>query len=1294
MQIPKEIIERIKDAADIVKEIEQDQTLRKQGVNYFGLCPYHGDKTPSLSVSVTRRMFKCFACGEHGDVIKWRMDRDGISFEDAVRFLGKKYNVDIPEQSYTPEQQEHFKRVEALRNVMREAQSMFASALTEDNDFLRQRNLSYEVATRYQLGYSVQGIGSLLAKKGYEAYNISEADIAKYDVSSKTFKDKFFGRVLFPYMDKRGQVIGWTGRDIRKDAKSCKYLNTGETPLFTKGNNIYGLYQAKKSIIKLDKVYVVEGQMDVLSLVQYGVENVVAGSGTAFTEAQMRLLLALTMNVTFIYDGDNAGVKAAEKNLLPMVQKGFHVRCVSLPVGQDPDDMAQSLKEHTADWLSKSETSYVKFLSSVMYNSSQNEFEKLASTKFIVNIIANESEEIIKSQYLQELTVLSKESLDALQNIEENVELPEKQSSIEDGFHGIEDAKAYIDKDYPILHLTNSFEIFFKKIHQKMPYVYYQGVPSYTQIQELTSVCENVLFDNYDFDCDSRKESIDCLCMKELWKHGAQIDVWTGVDESASFINYYISYYADLIEEEKSNVEITQKYMLRCAEMISYAKETVRTISMDSWAKKLGLKVSALKDIVKPYTNERKSKSKILRDDSLDDDIVLATDRIPEYVENSDEYSKMLKQFNYYPIINKDGKPVCYMFRTDNGSFKRVGDFYMEPLLHVYAKTKEENKRIIRLNSLITKQSTYVEWPSSTFSRLNTVAEMLFNEGSYNFINGTAADYEKIKACFSYQFTKCLELKTYGKQHEGFFCFANAIFHEVDGEWRLDMADELGIMEDSQQKYYSPAFSKINTDIRKDDDQYEQIRSFVYKEVADKDRITFKRWAELMAEVYKINNNGMWAIMYAILCAFRSEIQPMKRFFTALFFTGPTNSGKTQIAISCRSLFVNPEQPSTNLKNTSDAAFFSILEKFRDVPVVFEEYNDDIITDNQFQGLKSVTYDGDGKTKRKSASTNDVETSKVNSPVVLLGQHAPSKDDGALCNRVILLEVPVKNDRTKHETDIFNELKRYEKKGLAYLLIEILKLRPLVTKYYESILEDTVEELKTEMRKMNKVVDLRLINTNSIFLSMVKLMKMYAQHLELPFTVEDFKELCVKKVIEQSDILKQSDKLAMFFQRISTLIDKGIVIEGRDFKIVETKYNSVALKDGDADVVPGTRILYVNLSKIYEYYSNAGSLNGEKPMKLTDLRGNLHSHPSYLGTVSNTRFAWQEAKEVPVARVGVDDDATGKNMSVSREIIKRSDSSSAVVLNYEILEQMDIHWLRDYKPIEQPNLFNTDNYEQ
>lgn len=1278
MQIPHDVIERVKDSVDIVAEINGDVKLRKQGVNYVGLCPFHGDSTPSLSVSPARRCYKCFACGEGGDVIKWRMKIDNSSFAEAVRELGKKTGVTVPDEALTPEEVKKRRCYEGLISCAREAQNIFASALDQDNEYLRSRKISYETAKRYGLGFSVRSIASELLRKGYSAEQIKAIDVAHE--REHGWSDKFYDRVLFPYMNRRGEVIGWTGRSIVQDVKSCKYLNTSETALFTKGNNIYGLSQAKNAIVKADKVYIVEGQFDVLSMAENGIDNVVAGSGTAFTEAQIKLIMSLTLNVTFIYDGDKAGVNAAKKNLLPLVKKGLKVRCVALPAGQDPDDMAKSLGDKMSDWLSKAEGSYVKFLADNVYHPKQDEFERLSATKMILGVISAEKEAVIRHNFISELASISKYSLDDIQEMTEEFDIPAENVNLEDGFTGAEEAKQFVDKELPILHLTNSFSLFMKRINERQPFVFYKGIPTKSQVQELQSVCDHVIFENYDFECDARKECIDVQCMKELFKFGMQVELYSSVRETpVSFINQYMYYYSDLVEEEKSSVETRQEYTLRCAEMISYAKETVRTISMDAWAKQLRLKPSALKDIVKPFVNERKSKSKIQSDDRLDDDVVIATDRIPDYVEDSEDYSRMLKQFSYYPIINKAGVPVCYMFRTDNGSFKRVGDFYMEPLLHVYSKNKEENKRIIKLNSLITKKSVYVEWPSSVFAKLNTMSEMLFNEGGYNFLNGTSADYEKIKACFSYQFTKCLELKTYGKQYEGFFCFANAIFHEVEGEWRLDMADELGIMEDDKVKYYSPAFSKINTDIRKDDDQYEQIRSFVYKDVAEKDRITFKRWAELMREVYKINNNGMWAIMYSILCAFRSEIQPMKRYFTALFFTGPTNSGKTQIAISCRSLFVSPDQPSTNLKNTSDAAFFSILEKFRDVPVVFEEYNDDIITDNQFQGLKSVTYDGDGKTKRKSAGTNDVETSKVNSPVVLLGQHAPSKDDGALCNRVILLEVPVKNDRTKHETEIFNELKRYEKKGLAYLLIEILKLRPLVNRYYEGLLEDTVEELKQEMRSRNKVVDMRLINTNSIFLAMVKLMKMYAQHLELPFSVEEFKAVSIAKIEEQSDILKQSDKLAMFFNRISSLIDLGKVMEGRDFKVVESKHGAVACKGKSVEVPANTSLIYVNISKIYEYYSNAGSLNGEKPMKLTDLRGNLHSHPAYIGEVSNTRFAWLEAHEETVTGLSVDDDSTGKSMTVNRVMVKKSDSSPATVLNYDVLKSMGINWTREYK---------------
>ena len=215
-----------------------------------------------------------------------------------------------------------------------------------------------------------------------------------------------------------------------------------------------------------------------------------------------------------------------------------------------------------------------------------------------------------------------------------------------------------------------------------------------------------------------------------------------------------------------------------------------------------------------------------------------------------------------------------------------------------------------------------------------------------------------------------------------------------------------------------------------------------------------------MNEVYRINDNGKWALLYSIMCAFRSDIHPINRHFTAIFFIGPTMSGKTQIAVSIRSLFVKPEAPSFNLNSGTDAAFFSILERFRDVPQIFEEYNDDMISDVKFQGLKQTCYDGEGKQKRKAATGNDIETSKVNAPAVILGQEAPQKDDNALSNRVVLCEVPKRESINEdHAQQIFQELKEAEKAGLSYLLLDILELRPIVRSQFPTLLKQCSKEL-------------------------------------------------------------------------------------------------------------------------------------------------------------------------------------------------------------------------------------------
>lgn len=1291
-QIPQEIIDKILDEVSIVSEISEDITLQKKGVNFLGLCPFHSEKTPSFTVSPAKGICKCFSCGKGGNVIWYRMQHDNLSYPEAIRELGRKHNIEVPAIELSPEQQQRQDERASAMIAITEAYNLFRDNLNsspEGKAYLSSRKISQEIIDLYGVGFAFDfdGLSRAMTSKGFNKEHLIAAGVSYWHEEKNRLKDVFWQRVLFPYFNKTGQVVGFTGRAINDQA--AKYKNTAETILFTKGKNIFGLYQARTAIQKADKVYIVEGQFDVLSMAQVGIRNVIGGSGTAFTPEQRKLLHGITNYVIFVYDGDAAGIAAAEKNLQAFVSDEFRVRCIALPQGKDPDDMAKIKGDDFAQWLNKAEMNYVDFMSKILFSKDDDEFQRLDKTKQILSIILKEKETIIRDSFLGTLAINSGYDLDKLHDLTDQTHLPEEPARFEPGFIGAEFAQEFIDPEDKEIHLVNDFSRFQTLIGEKQPCLFYSGVPSISDIQELSQLAERVVVHSPDMDCNYRKENSDCLMMKELYKFGLTVDV-SANERIKGFIYYYVEYYGELICEESPTPEVQNEYITRCAEMISYAKQAIQTVNLPAWAELLGLKLSSMKELVKPFANERKSKQKMDRErtDVYNDLMSVDTDRLPDYVEESEEYSRMLRRYGFYPLLNKEGMPVSYMFKVDHNSYRRVADFYIDPLFHVYSKNKEENRRVIRINRLYINKPTYVEWPSSVFVKLTTLQEMLINEGAYNFEGGDAKDYAKIWNCISYKFPKCTEIKVYGQQDENCFVFANGIFHQVDGEWKFEYTDELGLMRHEDEIFYSPAFSKVNAGVRKDNDKYEQDRWLVYTDTPESKRITFEKWAALMDEVYKINDNGKWATLYSIMCAFRSDIHPINRHFTAIFLIGPTMSGKTQLAVSMRSLFIKPEAPAFNLTSGTDAAFFSILERFRDVPQIFEEYNDDMISDVKFQGLKQTCYDGEGKQKRKAATSNDIEISKVNAPAIILGQEAPQADDNALSNRVVLCEVP-KNDSINedHAQRIFQELKDAERAGLSHLLLEILRLRPIMRGKFAELQKQCSKELqnKVEAAGSRSGDQTRVINTVSMFLATCKLLTLYAPELKLPFTYEEFAKLAVDKIRKQVDMLVKTDKLAMFFNTIDYLIDKGAIKCGRDFKI--ERPGRLKLKGGIEKIMQpaDTAVLYMNLSNVHKMYVAAMS-NGDKPLSLTTLEVNLNSHPAYIGQVSNTRFKWMEVKEIPVGGTTVNPSTGEKtnNMTMTRVMDQKEKQTSAVVLNYDVLSKMmGIDFERSERP-EQP----------
>ena len=1279
MRISDTDINKILDAANIVEVIGESVNLRKSGSNYFGCCPFHDEKTASMCVSPAKRIFKCFGCGEHGNVIWFVHKNEGISYPEAAMMLAKIYKVDIKVEEKTPEEQAREHEREEVMIVLEAAQKWMQEHIGAEADkYIASRGMNDWARREFRVGASGsyrQMLDDM--SKLYKPEIMRKAGLV-YLRDNGEQMDYFRHRITFPFLNRYGRVIGFTARDLTGSAKA-KYLNSPDSIVFKKGAEFFGLYQARSEIAKYNKVFLVEGQFDVISMAQNGIRNVICKSGSALDGVQVKRLKLLCENVTLVYDDDKAGIHAAVTQIPVLLDAGMNVRCVMLPEGQDPDDFARANTGQVREKLKPIEMGFVAYLYEKLYRQAADEPGREAGLKTILEAVAHVREATIRNDYMKTLARLVESSADKLmpklRQAMSGVKQHEEPSS---GFAGICEAKEIYDKEHDKIRLTSSWREFEEGVGER-PVVYFRGCPQDSQVQELRQLDNSVVICSPDEDFDYKQECDEMQMLKALFRAGFNIDVVTEV-ETISFIQWYVNIYGLKIHNETPTTTVMDIYLDRIAEMIAETTEVTRTRSMKAWAQMLSMpSEKALKDIVKPYITRKRSKNKVEAErENLDDVADVDGNTLPDYVEENDEYKRMLSRYGFYPLLSKSkNEPVCYMFKNDSGGYGRVCDFFLTPLLHVYDKDPELNKRIVKITSMAPeiRKAKYVEWKSSVFANMATFRAALVNEGAYNFENGNIKHYDKIWTWMSHQFKTCFQLRTFGQQKEDFFAWSNAIFHRNEkGDFEIKKVDNLGLVEHGGDLFYSPAYSEIYAYDRSDSDIFEQDRHLRYIDVPESRRITFAQWADLMNRVYRIEDNGKWAIIYSILCGFRSDLYPVIGNFTAIFFIGQTSSGKSQIAQSIRALYEVPSAPSSNLNQISDAAFFSILERFRDVPCIFEEYNDEEISDQKFQGLKAVTYDGDGKQKRRSATGNDIETSKVNASIILLGQEAPQRDDNALSNRVVLCEVPAHNFSGDQEAQrIFKELKGYEKEGLSYLLVEVQKLRPLFRTHFVPYMEQARKELQDALAGMSgrSGDQSRIIGTVSMFLATCRLLINDAPQLQLPFGYEDFFELAVKKVRHQCEMLAKSDKLATFFNTLDFLIDKGTLKIGRDFTVDEP--DKVTLKGGIVKpIAVGQKVMYMNLSNVHKHYL-AAMQGGERPLTLTTLVVNLKSHPAYIGDVSNKKFIWQEevrTMRTPPNTVNPETMATmAPDDTMIIKIQKKSKQTSAIVLDYNVLQQ-------------------------
>ncbi len=389
--IPRETIDRIFSAARIEDVVGDYVSLKKRGANLIGLCPFHDEKTGSFTVSPSKGIFKCFGCGKAGHSVGFIMEIEQCSYVEAIRQLAKKYHIEIEERELTAEEKQKQDDRESMFIVNEFANKWFKEQLWDTPEgtavamsYLRQRGLREDIIRKFQIGYSPEKatLWSVAQRKGFqEKYLLNDAQNPPYigtGVCGKSengkLYDRFRGRVMFPFLSVSGKVVGFSGRLLVKNDKVGKYVNSPTSLIYEKHNELFGLYQAKQAISKQNSCYLVEGQMDVIQLVQSGIENVVASGGTALTINQIRLLHRFTENITLLYDGDKAGIKAALRGIDMMLEEGLNVRIILLPEGEDPDSFAKS---HNASdlqaFLDNNHHDFIRFKTQLLSEEAQND---------------------------------------------------------------------------------------------------------------------------------------------------------------------------------------------------------------------------------------------------------------------------------------------------------------------------------------------------------------------------------------------------------------------------------------------------------------------------------------------------------------------------------------------------------------------------------------------------------------------------------------------------------------------------------------------------------------------------------------------------------------------------------------------------------------------------------------------------------------------------------------------------------------------------------------------------------
>ncbi|NQZ75246.1 MAG: hypothetical protein HRT61_03915 [Ekhidna sp.] len=602
-------------------------------------------------------------------------------------------------------------------------------------------------------------------------------------------------------------------------------------------------------------------------------------------------------------------------------------------------------------------------------------------------------------------------------------------------------------------------------------------------------------------------------------------------------------------------------------------------------AKKLKIKQNDLKTVRDSFTKE-------VPEEKVDAFKILWD--FPDTVD-----AKEAIKYGFYEVV--DGYDTGYYFYA-NGGYEKRSNFVITPIFHNYDTI--ENARIIKMENGINEE-VFVEMPEDALINLAKFKKFAWEKGAYQFW-GNSGDLEKIVRKIMHNFSKAYPLKTLGWQKEGFFAYYNRIFNGKVSEY-----DIAGLVKHEDTHYFSPGSSEIYKNLRDDDDEFENDKYIKYQISP----ITFSQWGKLMRSVY--GEHAYAGIPFVLISLFRDIVFKIDNNCPFLYCYGQSKSGKSKFAESIMNLFFS-EMPAFNLNAGTDFAFANRLARFRNCPVFFNEFDDNVVKDEWFQAIKGA-FDGEGRERGKGGSKRKTEIQKVNCTLILVGQYLSTKDDNSVLSRSITRSFKLIHDRTEQQVDDYNKLKQYEKQGLSSILTEILPFRSMVEEKYCPLFSEKYKEMSKAMKLAKKYFEERSLRSYCAMLTMVEL---FADIFSFPFTVDEYENWCINEIDQHSTMMSESDILVDFWTTISTLSDQKIIQHNREFVVenqdqVRLTFNK---KSRIVSLGKATYVLYIRLPEIQKYYAKEKRKEGGQPLDKTSLLSYLKNREYYIGSTHAKRI--------------------------------------------------------------------------